>query len=67
MSELLSVATPGQDSDSAISQQPSEPIEEPLFCDAGTQVIPERKNARIQTTTKTKTCGTYQDAWVQFY
>ena len=59
MSELLSAATPGPDKDSDMPLEASTMSEEPLFCDTGAQVVPERKNARIQTTQRTKTCGTY--------
>ena len=64
MSELLSVASPGPDPDSEISLKPNDQSEEPMHCDAGTQVVPERKNARIQTTRRTKTYGIYEGIWV---
>jgi hypothetical protein len=59
VSELLSVATPGPDPDADMPSETSTPSEKPLLCDTATQVVPERKNARIQTTQRTKTCGKY--------
>ena len=57
VSELLSVAAPGPDPDADMPSEPSTPSEKPLLCDTGTQVVPERKNARVQTTQRAKTCG----------
>ena len=54
------MATPGPDPDTDMPSEPSTPSEKPLLCDTGTQVVPERKNACIQTTQRTKTCGKYQ-------
>ena len=54
MSELLSVSSSGQDS---ASEMTTEAREGPLLCEVGTQVAPVRKNARIQTTQRTKTAG----------
>ena len=38
-------------------REPSTPSEKPLLYDSGTQIVSERKNARVQTTQRTKTCG----------
>ena len=60
MLELLSVAAPGPIPDADMPSEPSTPSEKALLCDAGTQAVPERKNARIQTSQRTKSCGKYQ-------
>ena len=55
VSELLSMAAPGPDPDADMPSEPSTPSEKPLLCDTGTQVVSERKNARVQITQRTKT------------
>ena len=62
VSELVSVATPVQVPDSEMPQEPSDPTPEPMYCEIGTQVIPDKRNARVQTTQRTKTFGIHQSS-----